>query len=265
MLTHTFCHCKGLGRAAERKLWARGVLTWDSFIRSRGAGAFSAPKALAVAAQLKESQQALERQDAAYFIQRLPPMDQPRILPLLRDRLLYLDIETTGLRPHDPITTVALYDGQRVQTFVAGRDLDQLPLAIDDRHVLVTYNGARFDLPRLRRQFSHRFALPHVDLYPVLKAFGYRGGLKPCERLLGVARQAPHELQGQDAPQLWRRFQQGDKHALALLLAYNAQDTLSLELILVKLYNMLIREFPITLKPIPPPVQPTIWPLADAT
>ncbi len=265
MLTHTFCHCRGLGRGAERKLWTRGVLTWDAFLRSRGAGALSDAKTQRVAEQLQESQQALAAGDADYFIQRLPPLDRPRLFAHFRPRCLYLDIETTGLSPNADITTAALYDGRRVQTFVAGRDLDQLPRALRPDGLLVTYNGARFDLPRLRRRLGIRLAQPHLDLCPVLKAFGYRGGLKAAERQLRIPRQTPSDLDGEDAPRLWRRFQHGDSAALRLLLAYNAQDTLSLELILVKLYNHLIREFPIKLKPIPPPIQPLIWPAPAAT
>jgi len=235
-------------------------MTWDDYERCRGGGVFSERKSRDVLSQLQQSREALERGDASHFLEGLPPADRARVLPRFRDQIGYLDIETTGLTSADEITTIALYDGQSVQTYVADRDLDDFPDDASAFGLLVTYNGERFDLPFLRAAFERPFSQPHLDLCPVLRAFGGRGGLKECEHLLGIDRHLPAEIDGRDAIGLWRQYQEDrDDDALSLLLAYNAQDVLSLELLLVAAYNLLIRYFPLSLDRVPVPQQPSIW------
>jgi len=77
----------------------------------------------------------------------------------------------------------------------------------------------------------------HIDLCPLLRGWGYRGGLKRCEQLLGVRRQVSEDLDGCWAVEAWYRHRAGDTAALPLLLKYNAQDTLSLEHLLTWAYN----------------------------
>jgi len=259
MLRHTFCHLKGLSRSAEEKLWSRGIMTWDDYERSRGGGVFSRARTEDVLIQLRESRQAMENSDAAYFLDRLPPADRIRVFPHFRDRIGYLDIETTGLNHTDQITTIALYDARRVRTFVKGHNLSRFPSAAASRGLLVTFNGDRFDLPFLRRAFAEPFDQPHLDLCPVLAALGFRGGLKECERMLGIQRHVLTKLNGADAPSAWDRYaRRGDKSALSLLLAYNAQDALSLERLAVKAYNILLRQLPSDFQRLAQPRQPRI-------
>ena len=260
MLIHTFCHLKGLSRSAEERLWSRGIMTWDDYERCRGGGVFSERKNEEVLMQLRESRQAFERGDAGYFLDGLPPADRVRVFPHFRDQIAYLDIETTGLNSSDEITTIALYDGASVKTYVKGRNLSEFPRDAASAGLLVTFNGERFDLPFLRMAFGEDFDQPHLDLYPVLKALGYRGGLKACEKALEVERQVPADIDGKEAARLWRRYStEGDEFALSLLIAYNSQDVLSLEQLLVKTYNMLIRDLPSGFERIPRPSQPRVW------
>lgn len=260
MLRHTFCHLKGVSRSAEEKLWSRGIMTWDDYERSRGGGVFSERKSRDVLSQLRESREALTRNDAAYFLERLPAADRVRVFPHFREQIGYLDIETTGLSSADEITTIALYDGRRVRTYVNGRNLADFPADVNARQLLVTFNGERFDLPFLRLAFREAFDQAHLDLRPVLAALGCRGGLKECERTLEVKRQVPRELDGAEAVRLWNRYaREGDELALSLLLAYNSQDALGLELLLVKAYSMLIRDLPLDFQRIPEPAQPQVW------
>jgi len=54
---------------------------------------------------------------------------------------------------------------------------------------LVTYNGARFDLPFIKHEYPEiEFDQLHADLMYPLRRIGYTGGLKVIERMLGVTR-----------------------------------------------------------------------------
>jgi uncharacterized protein YprB with RNaseH-like and TPR domain len=259
MLTATFCHIKGLSPRSERKLWTEGVLAWNQCLND-SRKLFSPRKTEAVKSQIAESLKALELLDLAFFISRLPPAELPRVYPHISGGIAYLDIETTGLDAWSRITTIAVYDGTTVRTFVRGKNLDQFPAAISSAQLLVTYNGTRFDLPFIRNEFGIPLNHPHLDLMRPLRKQGFKGGLKNCERMLGIRRQVPEDMDGFEAVRLWHAHERGHKTALPRLLAYNAQDVLSLELLLIKMYNLSMTGYPL-FTPAPLPPQPKLtWP-----
>jgi uncharacterized protein YprB with RNaseH-like and TPR domain len=259
MLTATFCHLRGLSRRSEEKLWKSGILAWQH-LRAAGNSPFSPAKTERVVAQLEESDRALAAGDAGHFLDSLPAAYLPRVYPHFRDRIAYVDIETTGLECWSTVTTVALYDGRIVRTFVRDRNLDEFPRALEGCGLIVTYNGARFDLPFLRREFGIPLVIPHLDLMRPLRAVGLRGGLKACERQVGLRRQVPEDMDGFEAVRLWHEHERGKADALAKLLVYNSQDVLSLELLLIRVYNDSMRGYPL-FHHIPMPKQPKIeWP-----
>jgi uncharacterized protein len=126
--------------------------------------------------------------DPLFFTSRLAGADAWRIFPHYRDRCAYLDIETTGLSDSCEITTIALYDGKTVRTYVNGRNLDTFPDDLDRYAVLITYNGRCFDIPMIERFFRIRVRQAQIDLRSVLARLGCRGGLKGCEKQLGINR-----------------------------------------------------------------------------
>ena len=93
---------------------------------------------------------------------------------------VYLDIETSGYDQWtNDITVIGIYDGQTVQSFVNGKNLEQFETAIAKYDLVITFNGSSFDLPFIRRSFPG-ISLPegHIDLRFVLKKMGLSGGLK---------------------------------------------------------------------------------------
>src|SRR5262249_50761743 len=123
------------------------------------------------------------------FADLLPGKEAWRLYRDFRTGCAFLDIETTGLGgPGDHVTTVALYDGLTLRTYVHGRNLHDFARDVAAYRLLVTYNGKTFDLPFLERAMGLRLTQAHIDLRYVLKALGVGGGLKECERLLGVER-----------------------------------------------------------------------------
>jgi len=84
-----------------------------------------------------------------------------------------------------------------------------------------------------------------IDLRYVLYSLGFRGGLKGVERQLGTDRGDLRDVDGFFAVLLWNEYQKGgDQKALNTLLAYNVQDTVTLENLMVTAYNMKLKETP---------------------
>jgi uncharacterized protein YprB with RNaseH-like and TPR domain len=246
MLQHTFCHLPGIGPLHEQKLWQAGYTTWQALLADSASSGKPRLRDDSLSA-LEESIRRYELGDLAYFAGCLPARERWRLYPQGRGCCAYVDIETTGLGLFAEITTVALYDGQQLRWFVSGQNLHEVPEALERYDLLITYNGAAFDLPMLQRHFHIRLAQAHIDLRHVLGSLGLRGGLKGCERQLGIGRPGLEEVDGRFAVLLWRHYQQsGAKNVRALetLLAYNAQDTLNLELLMVEAHNRKLHATP---------------------
>lgn len=240
MLRHTFCHLPGIAARTEQRLWCAGLTTWEDAL----AGAVSASSAARrlQADSLRESVRRHDLGDAAWFGSRLPAAQSWRLYSDFRGRCAFLDIETTGMSSSADVTTIALYDGQSLRTYIRGHNLQDFPLDIQVYQLLVTYNGKGFDVPVLRQGLGCRLDQAHIDLRYILAGLGLRGGLKACERQLGMTRAGMEQLDGFAAVLLWRRYaRSGDRRALETLLAYNAQDALHLEALMVHAHNACLK------------------------
>lgn len=237
MLRQTFCHIDGVSQSAERRLWDIGIIDWRD-LQKKSETIFSERKMINIKEQLKESEEALISENFRYFLTKLPKAALPRIYPHCKNRLAYLDIETTGLFEQSRITTITVYDGLTIKTYVDGINLDKFSNDAESYDVMVTYNGTRFDLPFIKRKFGRLPMWLHIDLCPILHAWGSYGGLKASETRYGIKRTRNDCIDGRQAVELWNRYETtGDMKSLNVLLQYNIQDTLSLELILIALYN----------------------------
>lgn len=232
MIRSTFCHLQGVGGGAEQRLWDAGVLTWEDALHAVRQGSLPVrkPSPEQWNALLEDSAQHLALRDAAWFGARMPANQQWRLLPEFMDSVACVDIETTGLSwPHAHITTIALYDGTSVRTYVHGENLEAFAEDIARYDLLVTFNGKCFDVPFIERSFGISLRCGHVDLRYVFKALGYSGGLKRVEKVLGIDRGELDGVDGFLAVLLWRHYRRtGDRRALETLLAYNVEDVLNL-------------------------------------
>ncbi len=259
MLQNTFAHMPGIGLKTERSLWDAGICSWDVFCDSNGCVLpFGKRKSEALRSYLDTCRHKLHCCDPHFFAGSLPAQLLWRLFPEFRRCAAYLDIETTGLGGSgDLITTAALYDGREVRHYIHGENLDRLPHDLQDYKVLITYNGSCFDLPFIRSYFGIRLDHVHIDLRFVLQSLGYRGGLKGCEKQLGLAR---HELEGVDgyfAVLLWSEYtRRRNLNALETLLAYNVADTVNLETLMVMAYNLKAAQTPFADLALPLPCPP---------
>ena len=245
MLTNTFIHIQGIGAITEQRLWDSGIRDWDT-IDGDLPIPVSPRRKYFLQKGIKESMRHRDGCNPSYFSKLLPSNQCWRLFPEFRDSTVYLDIETTGLdRHYQSITTIALYDGHEIKTYVNGQNLDDFIEEIYKYKVIVTYNGKSFDVPFLEHYFNIRLDHAQIDLRYVLYSLGFKSGLKGCERQLGMDRGDLSDIDGFFAVLLWDEYQRtGDQKALDTLLAYNIQDTVTLENLLVTAYNMKIEQTP---------------------
>lgn len=258
MLEQTFCHIPGIGANTEERLWAAGVHSWRAVAGHPGLP----PRRAALLTQhADESLARLAQRDVPFFADGLPSNQHWRLYPHFRERIAYLDIETTGLgNPGDHITTIALYDGTTIRHYVHGENLQEFKQDIRDYDLLVSFNGKCFDVPFIESYFNMHLPTPHIDLRYVLASLGYRGGLKQIERTLGFDRGDLADVDGFFAVVLWHDYaNKGNRAALETLLAYNMVDTVNLEALMVHAYNAKVAKTPFAEAlrlptPTPPPI-----------
>jgi uncharacterized protein YprB with RNaseH-like and TPR domain len=180
------------------------------------------------------------RGDIRFFKDRLSSGDMWRVYDAFKQKVVYLDIETSGgYLGMDEITVIGIYDGLSVQSFVNGSNLNEFEIAIAQYDLVITFNGTTFDLPFIRRWFPNIYLPPaHIDLCFLLRRLGYRGGLKKIEKDIGLSRDPEIDgLNGYDAVLLWKAYQWGEQGALDRLLQYNAADIVNLKPLMERGYG----------------------------
>ena len=265
MLQNTFLHIPGIGVKTEQRLWEIGIFSWDLCIKIGGSD-LSLKKMATMTECLRESKSRMTSLNANYFAERMPASHHWRFFPEFREVTAYLDIETTGLsRYGETITTIALYDGQSIFHYVKDRNLDDFAEDIQRYKVIVTYNGKSFDVPFIEKTFGIELNQAHIDLRYILAGLGYKGGLKSCENQLGFYRGDLADVDGFFAVLLWFDYlNNGNEKALETLLAYNIQDVLTLEHLMVIAYNLKIKDTPFYRNLLPEPNLPNSPFRADA-
>ncbi len=248
MLRNTFCHLDGIGTNAEKMLWEHGILSWRDLQR-QGMKYFSGSKWAKILASLRDSRHALANNDVTFFIQRLPVSEQCRIYQDFRDKLMFLDIETTGLSHQDETTTLSFHYDGCIRTLIRGRDLLLKAGELSGYDcIMVTFNGRRFDLPFMRRDLGVRLRQPHIDLREVCKARGHTGGLKAIEKALNLTVNRQVDMDGRDAIRLWRKYERlNEQTALQELIRYNQDDVRSLQQMMVTFCQQAVAECPFQL------------------
>lgn len=250
MLRRTFQLIPGVGPWKEKDLWARGIHTWDDFPEN---GSVLGQKLDEGARRrLALAREALERRDLKALAAMVPPREHWRLYPEFARDAVYFDIETDGKQEQAP-TVVALFDDSGLRVFIQGRNMDELPEAMAERRLWVTFNGSCFDVPVLREYFGKRFPTPdaHIDLRFVCRRLGMSGGLKELEDKLGLGR-PPHMkgVNGWDAVLLWRAYlARGDVEALRFLVEYNLYDSFQLRSLMDKAYNRALDDLNLDAEP----------------
>jgi len=247
MLNSSFLHIPSIGQKTEKKIWESGIKTNEEFVNLL-------PDSIPPRTRKKITNHIItstsNSEDPHHFYDNLPSSEQWRIFKRFQNSTAYIDIETTGLDSYrDEITTIALYDGENIKHYVNGINLNEFKDDILNYDVIVTYNGKTFDVPFIESFLNIEMEHCHLDLRYILKSLGYSGGLKSCEKQLGIGR--GDDLDGVDgfmAVLIWNHYsRRNDKKALETLLAYNIEDVLNLEYLMITAYNEKIQSLPFEL------------------
>jgi uncharacterized protein YprB with RNaseH-like and TPR domain len=238
MLTATFQHIPGVGEKKERELWSRGCVSWDHLL----AKDYGLPgrKYARIKEHVLESKERLCALDHDFFRCGLGSKLSWRAYNIFREHACFLDIETTGLSAHSShVTTVCVHGNKGTKSYIADDNMEELARDLSEYRFIVSFNGARFDLPFLSSSLGLEFPQIHLDLLYPLKSLGYSGGLKNIEKNLGMSRDTDG-VTGYDAVRLWHAYKRDrsvevagrrvkGKDALDLLIEYNREDTVNLE------------------------------------
>ncbi len=147
----------------------------------------------------------------------------------------FLDIETSWERT---ITIIGIYRSGEGTTQLIAPEINRAGLlqVMEGVKQIFTYNGSGFDLPVIERWLGVKLSglAPHRDLMHDCRKRKLVGGLKGVERTLGIHRDT-EGVDGLQAMKLWAAYQQGDNEALDLLLRYNKEDCVNLEILAQKI------------------------------
>jgi len=141
----------------------------------------------------------------------------------------YLDIETSF---GGEITIIGVFCPPKRLTQLVGDEVNSTNLwnALEGVSEILTYNGARFDLPVIRRHVRldlGKYFQCRDLMYDCWKRNLY-GGLKKVEERLGIDR-GSKGIDGMQAMRLWERFRCDRNEAcLKILLEYNRDDIVNL-------------------------------------
>jgi uncharacterized protein YprB with RNaseH-like and TPR domain len=173
-----------------------------------------------------------KKRSTARATKRVKPLDRRVVSALAApERVLFLDVETTGLSWfYDQLTIVGWAIEDSYCLHIAGDDPELLINSLKTAHTLVTFNGTLFDLRFLKKTFGSLELPPvHIDLRYLARRAGLVGGQKAIERTLGLPKRTGfEEMDGAEAVLLWHRYLRGDEHSLSRLIDYNRYDVLGM-------------------------------------
>lgn len=244
MLQNTFIHFKSINKRSENALWGKGVLTWGDYLEQYPQqlrlldNIYSTP-------DVQSSLDAFNRGDVEYFANLIHRHEYYRLALSFPEKVLFLDIETTGLSIYyDSITVVGWSMGNEYGAFINGNDPSYFFDKLKEAKLIVTFNGTLFDLKFLKKKIKN-INLPtiHIDLRFFAKRVGLSGGQKLIEKQIGFERNKHLEgLQGESAPILWHQYRKGDNSALKKLIEYNHADIEGMKAIFDECVRLICRK-----------------------
>jgi uncharacterized protein len=236
MIESSFIFLDSLGTRGEQMLWKQGICSWHDFLKREMSGikGISPKRKLFYDQKMIEARKALYNNDSSYFAEKLSSAEAWRLYSYFRDEAVFLDIETTGFGSSSYLTVIGLFDGISTKTMIQGFNLDFQALSkeLGKYKMIVTFNGASFDLPFIKKRHSGIIPnVPHLDLRVLCARIGLSGGLKQIEKQQGIRRREIVErFNGGDALTLWKMYRAtGDRYYLELLVEYNEEDIINLK------------------------------------
>ena len=121
-------------------------------------------------------------------------------------------------------------------------DKESLKDSFADCKLLITFNGTKYDVPEIMKQFpgviDGKTAV--LDLYLLAKNLDYGAGLKTLEKTFNISRSESVDNKRKISTKLWRKYEKKkNQRALNTLIEYNRQDTINLYPLAEKLMGMI--------------------------
>jgi len=244
MIQCTFQQVTDVNRKGELRLWQSGITNWDKLLETtQHHPNFTKKLWNRLRTDIIQCKKALEKEDYDFFITKFPEDILWRLIPNLKGKILYFDIEATGLDiSEDSITTISTFDGSEIKFFVKDQNLEDFIPYLEKFDAIATFDGEKMDIPFIERKFGFNFYHIHFDLFKISRKLGISGGLKQIENYLGISRNTKNldRVDGKTAIYLWKEYQlTNDPRYLDTLLAYNIEDAVNLEHILSWFYDRL--------------------------
>lgn len=246
MIRQSFLFLERIGKTLENNIWEQGIKDWDDFLEADRIKGIAEHKKKYYDRMIEKARHSLYNFNSAYFYDLLPTCEHWRLYEFFKDDVVYLDIETSGVKDDGFITVVGLYDGLKTKIMIKNINLDfyALKKELSKYKMIVTFNGLTFDVPFLEKAFPNLLPrVPHFDLKHACARVGLKGGLKHVEKELGIERRnnLVERMYGGDAITLWRMWRAtGDEHYLNLLVEYNEEDVINLKPIAGLVYEKLM-------------------------
>lgn len=239
-------------RLTRQSLCALAGLTPESEIRFRRDGVnscrqladeaeerFSKATAARVRASYCEMETALSLGMCDWAVNHLPSGHKVRALEDVFADALFYDIETDGCGRGSEIACITAHIGGETAFFHAGEGFGGFLGTWARARALVGFNIKRFDTPMVCRRFGLSATPVQIDLMDEARHYGYRGGLKAIEKMIGYERAECGCKDGEDAVRHWKAYkEEGDEGALEELRRYNLDDVLSLVALHKKLLKL---------------------------
>jgi len=234
MITNSYIFLERINNLTEQSFWKQGLKYWDDFLEKEKIKGLSTNRKYYYDRKIIEAKRNLYKLNSSYFSDKLPLAENWRLYDFFKDEAVFLDIETTGVQNYDDIIIVGLFDGIDVKTMIKGINLNMFALKQELRKykLIVTFNGAVFDVPFLKKRYPDLIPkIPVFDVRTVCQRVGLVGGLKEIEKKLGIKRNKIIErFYGGDPLCLWRMYRAtGDEYYLNLLIEYNEEDVYNLK------------------------------------
>jgi uncharacterized protein YprB with RNaseH-like and TPR domain len=263
MIEKSFVLLEKISLRTEQKLWQQGISDWEDFINTDKIDGISQKRKPYYERKLREASRQLYEYNSAWFMENLPMSEYWRLYGHFKDDTAFIDIETTGLGSYDDLTVFGIFDGLNTKSMIRDINLNfsALKSELGRYKLLVTFNGASFDIPFIRKRYPDLLpAIPNIDLRFLSQRLGYRGGLKQIEKDFGIKRrELVQQFNGGDALTLWRMYKStGDDYYLNLLVEYNEEDVMSLKTLMGHLYGKMSEE--IKTYSLPKQISPSMQP-----
>ena len=229
ILDQSLCQLAGITPMTEIALRSKGIWTTRQLM-AQADSLFSPRKAAKLREAFSRIELARKLGLVDILVNAMPCGHRVRVLADYYPQALFIDVETSGISSESMrITCISTCLNGKTASFVSGQNLECFLNVWAKARIVVTFNGKRFDVPLLQREFDLSTLPAHIDLMDEARHFGYVGGLKAIEARIGFFRKKTMCESGSDAPMLWQRYlKEDDREALDELVKYNQEDVRSL-------------------------------------